>query len=164
MADTHILEPKAPRVHAAPEVRGQLARAEHRPSYKAFQALRLGFTVAPILAGADKFFHLLTNWDVYLAPSIQGILPMNGHTFMLIVGVIEIVAGLLVAVLPRIGGFVVAGWLMGIVLNLLMIPGYYDSYYDIALRDFGLALGALSLGFLAREYTRPLKQQRARVE
>jgi len=160
MADTHILERKAPRIETPPETGGQLARAEHRPSYKAFQALRLGFTVAPILAGADKFFHLLTNWDMYLAPSVEKILPMSGHTFMLIVGVIEIVAGLLVAVLPRIGGFVVAGWLMGIVVNLLIIPGYFD----VALRDFGLALGALSLGFLAREYTRPLKTHPARVE
>jgi hypothetical protein len=154
MADTHILERKTPRVEPAPEVRGQLARAEHRPSYKAFQILRLGFTVAPILAGIDKFFHLLTNWDMYLAPAVEKLLPMSGHTFMLIVGVIEIAAGLLVAVLPRLGGFVVAGWLLGIVLNLLIVPGFFD----IALRDFGLALGALALGFLAREYTRPLKR------
>lgn len=85
------------------------------------------------------------NWDRYLAPRIAGLLPVSSHTFMLAVGVIEIVAAVLVAVKPSIGGYVVAAWLWGIVVNLLLIPGYYD----IALRDFGLSLGALALAALA---------------
>lgn len=118
----------------------------HRtPSEQAYQILHLGFTVAPILAGLDKFFELLTDWDQYLAPAMAGLLPFDGHTFMLIVGVIEIVAGLLVWFKPRIGGYVVMAWLWGIILNLLLIPGYFD----IALRDFGLSLGALALARLA---------------
>ena len=117
----------------------------HPQSDQAFQILRFGFTVAPIVAGLDKFFHLLTNWDQYLAPAIAAALPFDGHTFMLIVGVIEIVAGLLVWFKPRLGGYVVAAWLWGIIVNLLLIPGYYD----VALRDLGLSLGALALARLA---------------
>lgn len=107
--------------------------------------LRSGFTVAPIVAGADKFFHWLVNWDQYLAPRIAQWLPVSGHAFMLLVGVIEIVAGLVVALRPRIGGYLVAAWLGGIIINLLLVPGYYD----IALRDFGLMLGALALAHLS---------------
>ena len=123
------------------------------------RALRIGFTVAPILAGADKFFHVLANWDMYLAPSVEKLLPMNGHTFMLIVGGIEIVAGLLVAIVPRIGGFVVSAWLCGIIVNLLLIPGFYD----VALRDLGLAIGACALGLLAREFGRPATRSASRT-
>jgi uncharacterized membrane protein YphA (DoxX/SURF4 family) len=112
----------------------------------AFTALRLGFTVAPILAGADKFLDLMTNWDKYLAPVIPRTLGVTAHTFMMVVGAIEIVAGLLVAWKPRIGGFVVAAWLAGIILNLVLNP---DHYWDVALRDLGLLLGALSLGLIA---------------
>src|SRR5205823_7853842 len=100
-----------------------------------------------ILAGLDKFFHLLVNWDHYLAPLVTRILPVSDHVFMLVVGVIEIVAGLVVALWPRIGAYVVMLWLWGIIINLLLIPGYYD----IALRDFGLSLGALALARLSHE-------------
>jgi hypothetical protein len=112
---------------------------------QAYQILHVGFTLAPILAGLDKFFHLLTNWDQYLAPVVASVLPVSGHTFMLVVGVIEIAAGLLVWFRPRLGAYVVAAWLWGIIIDLLLVPGYYD----IALRDFGLSLGALALGRLA---------------
>ena len=116
------------------------------PGYQAYQALRAGFTIAPIIAGADKFFGFLTNWEQYLAPVITTVMP--AHTFMLIVGVIEIVAGLLVAVMPRIGAYIVCAWLLGIIGNLLLLGGYYD----IALRDLGLAIGAFALGRLSEEY------------
>jgi hypothetical protein len=113
--------------------------------------LYLGFAALPILAGLDKFFHLLVNWDQYLAPLVTRLLPVSGHSFMLAVGVIEIAAGLLVVFRPRIGAYVVALWLWGIILNLLLIPGYYD----IALRDFGLSLGALALARLSQEFGPP---------
>jgi len=118
------------------------------PAYQAYQILHLAFVVAPILAGADKFFHVLVNWDQYLAPAIARMLPVSGHTFMLAVGVIEVVAGLLVAFMPAVGGLVVGAWLCGIIVNLLMIP----AYFDVALRDFGLALGAFALARLAAEF------------
>jgi hypothetical protein len=118
------------------------------PAYQAYQILHVGFVVAPILAGLDKFLHLLTNWDMYLAPAIARLSPIGGHGFMLAVGVIEIIAGLLVAFKPRIGAYVVAAWLVAIIINLLMIPGYFD----IALRDLGLALGALALARLSAQY------------
>jgi uncharacterized membrane protein YphA (DoxX/SURF4 family) len=115
------------------------------PSYQAFLLLRTVFTVAPILFGLDKFFNVMTDWPNYLAPWIDGILPGSAATAMYIVGVIEIVAGILVAVAPRIGAYVVALWLAGIIVNLLTVPGFYD----VALRDFGLLIGALALGRLA---------------
>jgi hypothetical protein len=118
------------------------------PAYQAYQILHLAFVVAPVIAGADKFFHFLVNWDQYLSPLVTRILPMSGHTFMLGVGTIEIVAGLLVAFMPAVGGLVVGAWLCGIILNLLSIPGYYD----VALRDLGLALGAFALARLASEF------------
>jgi hypothetical protein len=114
------------------------------PSEQAFWILRVGFTVAPIIAGVDKFFHKLVNWDAYLAPWVANLVG-SAHGFMLFVGVVEIIAGIGVAIWPRIFGWVVAAWLLGIVVNLLTYPGYYD----IALRDFGLALGALALARLA---------------
>jgi hypothetical protein len=120
------------------------------PSYQAYQILYIGFTVLPIIAGLDKFSHFLVNWDQYLAPAIANIVPINARPFMLLVGVIEVVAGVLVAVAPRIGGYVVAAWLFGIIVNLLLIP----AYFDIALRDFGLALGALALARLSEEFGR----------
>jgi hypothetical protein len=119
-----------------------------RPAYQAYLVLHVGFTALPILAGLDKFFHLLVDWDMYLAPLVTRVLPVSGHTFMLAVGVIEIAAGLLVAIRPRIGAAVVALWLWGILINLVLIPGFYD----IALRDFGLSLGALALARLSREF------------
>jgi hypothetical protein len=118
------------------------------PVRQAYVILHIGFAVLPMLAGLDKFFHLLVNWDQYLAPLVTQNLPITGHTFMLIVGAIEVSAGLLVAVRPQIGAWIVAAWLWGIIINLLIIPGYYD----IALRDFGLSLGAVALARLAREF------------
>ncbi|MFG1930401.1 hypothetical protein ACGFK1_07045 [Mycobacterium sp. NPDC048908] len=115
------------------------------PSYQAFLLLRTVFTVAPILFGLDKFFNVMTDWPKYLAPWIDGILPGSAATAMYIVGVIEILAGILVAVAPRIGAYVVALWLAGIIVDLLTGPGFYD----VALRDFGLLIGALALGRLA---------------
>jgi uncharacterized membrane protein YphA (DoxX/SURF4 family) len=116
-------------------------------AYQAFWLLRIGFTAAPILFGIDKFFNWTVNWPDYLAGWINDIVPGSGQTFMYGVGVVEILAGLLVAIAPRIGAFVVAGWLAGIVVNLL--TNNPPEYYDIALRDFGLMLGALALGRLA---------------
>lgn len=126
------------------------ARAESvsSPGYQAFQILRTGFTVAPIVAGLDKFFHLLVNWDQYLPAFVNNLSGGHGHQLMLAVGVIEIVAGLGVAFKPRIFAYVVSAWLLLIVANLLMIPGYFD----VALRDFGLSLAALALARLSQEY------------
>ena len=118
------------------------------PAFQAYQVLYVAFIVAPLIAGLDKFFHLLTNWDQYLAPTVAHLLPVSGHTFMLAVGAIEIVAALLVALMPTIGAWVVAAWLCGIIINLLLIPGYFD----VALRDLGLALGAVALARLAVEF------------
>ncbi len=111
----------------------------------AFRILRFGFTVAPIVAGLDKFFHLLTDWDKYLPAVADRLVGGHGHQLMLVAGVIEIVAGVGVALRPRIFGYVVAAWLWLIILNLLLIPGYFD----VALRDLGLSLGALALARLA---------------
>jgi len=122
-----------------------------RPAYQAFLILYAGFTALPIVAGADKFLHLLVNWDTYLAPRVADLLPVSGHTFMLAVGVIEMAAGVLVFLWPRVGAVVVALWLWGIILNLLLA----GNFYDIALRDFGLSLGALALARLGREFGRP---------
>ena len=117
----------------------------HDPAYQAFLLLRTAFTVAPVVFGVDKFFDVLTHWQRYLAPSIADITPGTAHQTMLMVGVVEIAAGVLVALRPHLGAYVVAAWLAGIVLNLLLIPGYYD----VALRDFGLLLAALALARLA---------------
>ena len=119
------------------------------PVAQAFWLLRLGFTVAPILFGLDKFGHVLVDWDRYLAPEFADVLPWTTHELMYAVGVIEIVAGLVVAVRPRFGGYLVAAWLGGIIVNLLM----QADYYDIALRDFGLMLGALTLARLAGAFS-----------
>jgi len=127
----------------------QVAVRTSSPAYQAYQILHTAFTVAPILAGADKFTHFLVNWDMYLSPMMPRF-GLSVHTFMLGVGVIEVIAGLLVAVAPRIGGWVVALWFAGIILNLLSIP----AYFDIALRDFGLALGAVALARLSEDYAR----------
>lgn len=121
-----------------------------RPGYEAYQILHLGFTVAPIVAGLDKFFNLLVNWDQYLPPFVNNLVGGRGHELMLVVGVIEVIAGLGVAFKPKVFAYVVSAWLLLIVVNLLMIPGYYD----VALRDFGLALGALALARLSRKFDR----------
>ena len=132
----------------APPTEPRLAQRTHSSAYRAYMILYAAFIIAPLLAGIDKFFHLLANWDQYLAPAIAQRLPVTGHTFMLAVGVIEIVAAILVAVKPRWGGYVVAVWLWGIIVNLLLIP----NYFDIALRDLGLSLGALALAQLAAQF------------
>jgi hypothetical protein len=126
----------------------QTALYAKRPAYQAYLTLLVGFAALPVIAGLDKFFHLLVNWDQYLAPLATRIVPVTTHQFMLAVGVIEIAAGLLVASRPRIGAYVVALWLWGIIVNLFLVPGFYD----IALRDFGLSLGALALARLSKEF------------
>jgi hypothetical protein len=118
------------------------------PAHQAYQILHVAFVLAPVLAGLDKFFHVLTNWDMYMAPSVARMLPMPVHTFMMAVGVIEIIAAALVAFWPRVGAWVVALWLWAIIINLLMVPGFFD----IALRDFGLSLGAIALARLSVEF------------
>jgi uncharacterized membrane protein YphA (DoxX/SURF4 family) len=126
-------------------------RLRAEPGYQAYLLLRLAFTVAPIAFGLDKFFNIMVDWPQYLAPWINDILPGDAHDAMHLVGVIEIAAGLVVAVKPRYGAPLVAGWLAGIIINLLTLSGYYD----VALRDFGLMLGALTLARLAWAYDPP---------
>jgi len=121
------------------------------PAYQAYLALYAGFIALPIFAGLDKFCHVLVNWDMYLSPLATRVVPVDPHTFMLGVGVIEIIVGLLVAAMPRVGAWVVAFWLWGIIVNLLLVPGFYD----IALRDFGLSLGAIALARLSCEFAPP---------
>ncbi len=120
------------------------------PAEQAYRILQAGFIAAPTIAGLDKFFHRLTDWDQYLAPQIAKLLPVSGHTFMKGVGVVEVAAGLLVAARPRLGGYVVGAWLGGIIVNLLVSR----RYLDVALRDFGLMLGAISLSKLALTHDR----------
>jgi hypothetical protein len=119
------------------------------PAAQAFLLLRIAFTVAPILFGLDKFAEvMISDWPKYLAPEFNDLIPGNGQDAMYIVGAVEIVAGLVVAVAPRFGGLLVAGWLGGIIVSLLLVGGYAD----IALRDFGLLLGALTLARLASAF------------
>ena len=118
------------------------------PSYQAFFLLRTVFTVAPILFGLDKFTNLLVQWDSYLAPWINDLVPGTGAQAMYAVGIVEIIAGLAVAIAPRFGAWLVAAWLGGIIVNLLTLSGYYD----VALRDFGLLVAAVALARLARTH------------
>ena len=120
------------------------------PAYQVFTLLRIGFTVAPILFGLDKFFNWSVRWPEYLAPWIDRIVPGTAQEFMYVVGVIEIVAGIAVLLSPRWGSLLVAAWHAGIVVNLLTAAP--PEYYDIALRDFGLFLGALTLNRLATAF------------
>src|SRR5262245_29012919 len=122
------------------------------PRYQAFWLLRLGFTVAPIAFGLDKFWNQMVSWPQYLAPWINDIAPGSAQDFMYFVGVVEIVAGIAVLLKPRYGAYLVAAWLAGIVVNLFSYPGWYD----IAVRDFGLMLAALTLARLASFYDPPL--------
>src|SRR5829696_7128225 len=149
MAATTGHEPKT-RSGRAASLNGadaSVARADwHDARYQAFALMRLAFTVAPIAFGLDKFFNVMVDWPIYLAPG-------SGQDFMYFVGATEIVAGVLVAVKPRHGAYVVAAWLAGIVLNLLS----HSGFYDIALRDFGLMLAALTLARLASVYDPPLR-------
>ena len=119
-----------------------------QPAFQAYQILRLGFMVAPIIAGIDKFTHLLVNWDQYLPSVVNRMVGGHGHELMLVAGVIEIVAGLGVFFKPKIFAYVVSAWLVLIIVNLLLVPGYFD----VALRDLGLALGALALARLSQSY------------
>jgi hypothetical protein len=121
------------------------ATVEPPAAHQAFLLLRSVFTVAPIVFGLDKFANVLTDWPDYLAPWINDLVPGTGQQAMYAVGVVEILAGLVVALMPRYGGLLVAAWLAGIIVNLLSIPGFYD----VALRDFGLLVSALALSRLA---------------
>src|SRR5919198_109526 len=128
------------------------------PSRQAYRILRLGYVVAPTLAGLDKFFDVLTDWDHYLAPPFAQVL--GGHIFMMIVGVVEIIAGLIVAVRPRWGGWLVAAWLAGIIFNLVVLNlSVGGGYWDIALRDLGLMLGAVALARLSAVHE-PVRSRR----
>jgi hypothetical protein len=145
---------RPPAAHGLAQV-AQRARSE--PAYGAYLLLRAGFTVLPIVFGADKFANVLTNWERYLAPWIVRLIPLTAHQTMLAVGVIEIAAGLAVAIKPRYGAYLVAAWLAGIIINLVSYPGFYD----IALRDFGLMLAALTLARLASVYGPAWRRHRA---
>jgi hypothetical protein len=124
-------------------------RAELRdPAYQAFSLLRVAFTIAPILFGLDKFLDWMVDWQIYLAPEFDDVIPGSAHQAMLIVGVVEIVAGLVVFAVPRFGGYLAAAWLAGIIVNLLVL----GDYYDVALRDFGLLIGAVALARLATAF------------
>jgi hypothetical protein len=127
---------------------GARAQERSRPAYQAYQILHVGFTAAPVLAGLDKFLHLLANWDQYLAPWIANLSPIGSHNLMLVVGVVEMAAGILVALRPRLGALIVGAWLCLIMVNLLTMA----AYLDVALRDLGLALGAFALWRLALEF------------
>lgn len=124
------------------------------PAFQAFTLLRVGFTVAPILFGVDKFLDWLVDWRVYLSPELNDLVPGNGHQALLAIGAIEIVAGLAVALRPKFGGYLVAAWLAGIIANLLV----QADFYDVALRDFGLLLAALTLARLATAFDRPSRR------
>jgi hypothetical protein len=133
--------------------RDEIVASPTSPAYQAYQVLHWAFVAAPVIAGLDKFAGLLTTWEKYLAPVTYLTLHITAHTFMMAVGAIEVTAGLVVALKPRLGAYVVAAWLAGIILNLLLL----GTYYDVALRDFGLLLGALALGRLSVDFdiTRP---------
>jgi uncharacterized membrane protein YphA (DoxX/SURF4 family) len=126
-------------------------RLRSDPAYQGYLLLRIGFAVAPILFGLDKFFNVLVHWEQYLAPWVDHIVPGSAAATMRLVGVVEIAAGLAVALKPRYGAYVVAAWLGGIIVNLLT----YSGYYDVALRDFGLMLAALTLARLASQFDPP---------
>jgi hypothetical protein len=143
-----IADADVPRRH---EPLTRAARAQSDPIYQAYALLWVGFTVAPIAFGLDKFFNVLVDWEIYLAPWVNRLLPGSASDAMLAVGAIEVVAGIAVALKPRYGAYLVAAWLAGIIFNLLT----YSGYYDIALRDFGLMLGALTLARLASRFDAP---------
>src|SRR5947209_18056156 len=145
MSVTSVTSPAPTQAEPATPVRSRLAAD---PAYQAFWLLRIAFTVAPIVFGVDKFANVLVNWEKYLAPWIRDLSPLSATHTMYVVGVIEIVAGIAVALKPRYAAYIVAAWLAGIIINLLS----YSGYYDIALRDFGLMLGALTLARLASKY------------
>jgi uncharacterized membrane protein YphA (DoxX/SURF4 family) len=128
-----------------------IGRLRGDSTYQGYLLLRVGFAVAPILFGLDKFANVLVDWEQYLAPWIVNIIPVSASDAMHVVGAVEILAGVAVALKPRYGAYLVAAWLGGIIVNLLT----YSGYYDVALRDFGLMLGALTLARLAAEFDPP---------
>ena len=146
----------APRHAASGSTAGLLDRVRTSPAYQGFFILRIAFTVAPIVFGLDKFANVLADWERYLAPWIAHLSPLSATHTMYAVGVVEILAGVVVAIKPRYGAYVVAAWLGGIIVNLLTLSGYYD----VALRDFGLMLGALALARLAVQFDSPVRTGR----
>lgn len=147
--DYHIRSAPVSRWYLELKMEGAEKPARARaPTLQAVRLLHAGFVILPIVAGIDKFFHVLAAWDRYLAPPIAARLPVEASTFLMIVGVLEIAAGLLVAFNPRIGGRVLAAWFAAVIVNLLAVPGFLD----VALRDFVLLLGALALSRLARSF------------
>jgi hypothetical protein len=139
---------------SAPGNGATVALLGREAGYHAYLMLRLAFAVAPIAFGLDKFFNVLVDWPIYLAPWVNDVMPGSGQDFMYLVGGVEILAGVVVALKPRYGAPLVAAWLAGIIINLLSVPGFYD----VALRDFGLMLGALTLARLALAYDPPLRR------
>jgi hypothetical protein len=149
---------RVPESATTSEARGlDLARANWRDArYQAYMLMRLTFTIAPIAFGIDKFWNQMVYWPKYLAPWIDNIAPGNGQDFMYFVGAVEIVAGIVVLLKPRYGGYLVAAWLAGIVINLFSYP----RWYDVAVRDFGLMLAALTLARLSSVYDPPFRRAR----
>jgi hypothetical protein len=139
------------RVSHSESIPSLLDRIRDDAAYQGYILLRAAFTVAPILFGLDKFANVLVDWPQYLAPWIDRLIPGDAQSFMQVVGVVEIVAGLVVAFQPRYGGYLVAAWLAGIIVNLLTYPGFYD----VALRDFGLLLAAVALARLSVAFDGP---------
>jgi hypothetical protein len=131
--------------------RSVAARSSGSPTYQAYRILHVGFTALPLVAGIDKFFDALVPWTSYLAPIVPSTLGVAPQTFMYGVGAVEILAAVLVACVPFIGGWVVAAWLAGIIGNLLI----QGTFYDIALRDVGLLVGAVALARIAVAYRHP---------
>jgi uncharacterized membrane protein YphA (DoxX/SURF4 family) len=144
---TATLTPSARSAAKAPA----LDRLRSDSAYQGYLLLRIGFALAPVVFGVDKFANVLVDWEKYLAPWIADLSPLSATHTMYVVGVVEILAGLAVAIKPRYGAYLVAAWLGGIIVNLLS----YSGYYDIALRDFGLMLGALTLARLAAKFDPP---------
>lgn len=136
---------RKPTAHPSASVRD---RVRHDPAYASFVLLHVGYVVLPLLMGLDKFFNVLTDWPGYLAPWLVDLLPFSAQTAMYLIGVVEILAAVMVAIKPRYAAYVVALWLAGIIVNLLT----YSGFYDVALRDFGLLIGALALARLAAVY------------
>ncbi len=134
-------------IHTTPDARTGTSVLTADPVEQAFWILRSAFTIAPILFGLDKFFNFMVDWPDYLAPWLDRLVPGTAQEFMYVVGAIEIVAGIVVALRPVFGGYLVAAWLGGIIVNLLTADA--PEFYDVALRDFGLALAALALARLA---------------
>lgn len=142
----------------APAPLSPLTRARQDPAFAAFWVLRLGFIALPLLMGLDKFTNLLTDWPGYLAPWVVAALPISAQAAMYVIGAVEIVAAIGIALRPRLAAWVVAAWLAGIILNLLT----YTGFFDVTLRDVGLLVAAVSLGLLASRYDRPRTEVDAR--